>query len=389
VRDVASGPLLRLSDDRFVPGMRRLRDEMRAASSSVVVPQIIDFLKIARRKPTREFLEGMVRRGRLPERVLALSDAEFEEAHAEWLPDPRERRDFLYGYRQTIEDLDPGEIRRIPGWFAAAARRAQQAGFDGVELHFAHAYTMASFLSVTNARTDAYGGSFENRMRLPREVIAAVREEVGRDFLVGCRYLGSEDILGEDGRLRGNDLPEAQRIGVELARAGLDFLSISRGGKFEDAKQPPVGEAMYPYTGNSGHRCIPRSKNDPFGVNAYLAEGIRQAVRAAGFAVPVVASGKIHTFEQAESILRDQRADLVGMARALLADPDLPRKWRAGEDGAARACVFCPFCEEEDQRHRVVTCTLWPKGPGGPRVRRTPAVWQPGQAEDPRAPFVF
>ena len=388
IRDVASGPLLRLSDDRFVPGLRRLREEMRAVSSSVVIPQIIDFLKIARRKPTREFLAGMVQRGRLPEAVLALSDAEFEEAHARWLPDARDRRAFLNGYRQTIEDLDLGEIRRIPGWFAAAARRARQAGFDGVELHFAHAYTMASFLSVTNARTDAYGGSFENRLRLPREVIAAVREEVGREFLVGCRYLGSEDILGEDGRLRGNDLPEAQRIGVELARAGLDFLSVSRGGKFEDARQPPVGEAMYPYTGNSGQRCIPRAKSDPFGVNAYLAEGIRDAVRAAGSSVPVVASGKIHTFEQAESILEGGRADLVGMARALLADPDLPRKWLAGKDEAARSCVFCPFCEEEDQRHRVVTCTLWPKGPGGPRVRRTPSVWDPARPFDPRASFV-
>ena len=388
IRDVASGPLLRLSDDRFVPGMRRLRDEMRAVSASLAVPQIIDFLKIARRKPTREFMEGLVRRRRLPEEVLALGDAEFEAAHADWLADPRDRRDFLNGYRQTIEDLALDEIRRIPGWFASAARRAQQAGFDGVELHFAHAYTMASFLSVTNGRTDAYGGSFEKRLRLPREVIAAVREEVGRGFLVGCRYLGSEDILGEDGLIRGNDLAEAQRIGVELARAGLDFLSISRGGKFEDAKQPPVGEAMYPYTGHSGHKCIPRAKSDPFGVNAFLAEGIRRAVREAGFPVPVVTSGKIHTFEQAESILHDGRADLVGMARALLADPDLPHKWLAGADGASRACVFCPFCEEEDQRHRVVTCTLWPKGAGGPRVRRTPGVWSPDQPEGPASVFV-
>jgi dimethylglycine catabolism A len=377
VRDVASGPLLRLGHDRFVPGLRQLRDEMRAVSGSVVVPQIIDFLKIARRKPTRAFMEGLVHRGRLPEAVLALDDAAFEAAHADWLADPRDRRDFLYGYRQTIEDLSLEEIRSIPGWFAGAARRARQAGFDGVELHFAHAYTMASFLSVTNARTDAYGGSFENRLRLPLEVIAAVREETGPEFLVGCRYLGSEDILGEDGVLRGNDLGEAQRIGVALARAGLDFLSVSRGGKFEDARQPPVGEAMYPYTGNSGHRCIPRAKDDPPGVNTFLAEGIRRAVRAAGFTVPVVTSGKIHTFAQAEAILREERADLVGMARALLADPDLPRKWLAGQDQAARACVFCPFCEEEDQRHRVVTCTLWPKGVGGPRARRTPAVWQP------------
>ena len=91
-----------------------------------------------------------------------------------------------------------------------------------------------------------------------------------------------------------------------------------------------MGEAAYPYTGHSGRKCIPRDKKDPFGVNTYLATGIREAVRAAGFRIPVVTPGKIHTFDQAESILREDRADLVGMARALLADPDLPRKWLAG-----------------------------------------------------------
>ena len=383
IRDVASGPLLRLSHDRFVPGLRALREEMRAVSGSLVIPQIIDFLKVARRKPTRAFIEDGVRRGTLPPRAADASDAEFEADLARWLPRERDRRDFLYGYRQTIEDLGLDEIRRIPGWFAAAAARAREAGYDGVELHFAHAYTMASFLSVTNGRADAYGGSFENRLRLAREVIAAVRQAAGRDFVVGCRYLGSEDILQEDGRIGGNTLQDAQAIGVELARAGLDFLSISRGGKFEDARQPPVGEAMYPYTGHSGQKCIPRSKKDPFGVNAHLAAGVRAAVREAGFTIPVVASGKIHTFEQAESLLHAGAADLIGMARALLADPDLPRKWRAQADAAARACVFCPFCEEEDQHHRVVTCTLWPRpARGGVRERLTPEVWQP--EEGPR-----
>lgn len=386
IRDVRSGPLLRLSHDRFVPGLRALREEMRGLSGSLVVPQIIDFLKIARRKPTREFLESEVARGALPEPVLALSDQEFEAQLERFLPEPRRRRDFRMGYRQTIEDLTLDEVRRIPGWFAEAARRARACGFEGVELHFAHAYTMASFLSVTNGRRDAYGGSFENRLRLPREVIAAVRESVGREFLVGCRYLGSEDILGEDGRIHGNTLADAQAIGVELARAGLDFLSISRGGKFEDARQPPVGEAMYPYTGHSGMMCIPRRKGDPFGVNTYLASGVRAALRAAGLAVPVVTTGKIHSFEQAESILREERADLVGMARALLADPDLPRKWLAGADAELRACVFCPFCEEEDQHHRVVTCTLWPKDPADHRKRLTPAPWQPSLAASSRGP---
>jgi 2,4-dienoyl-CoA reductase-like NADH-dependent reductase (Old Yellow Enzyme family) len=376
VREVRSGPLLRLSHDRFVPGLTALRAELGTLGPSLVVPQIIDFLKIARRKPTREFVLGEVARGRLPEAALAVSDAEFEADLGRWLPDPRARRDFRCGYRQTIEDLDLAEIRALPGAFAAAARRARACGFDGVELHFAHAYTLASFLSVTNGRRDAYGGSLENRLRLPLEVIAAVREEAGRDFLVGCRFLGSEDILGEDGRIQGNTLEDAQAIGIALARAGLDFLSISRGGKFEDARQPPVGEAMYPYTGHSGSTCIPRRKGDPPGVNVHLATGVRRAVRAAGFAIPVVASGRISTFEQAESILRDERADLVGMARALLADPDLPRKWRAGLDREQRACVFCPYCEDEDQHHRTVTCTLWPKHPADHRRRVLPPPLQ-------------
>ncbi len=386
IRDVASGPLLRLSDDRYVPGLAALRDEMRAVSKGLVIPQIIDFLKIATRKPTRDYMAGMVRRGRLPEAVLELTDGAFE-ARADELLGPRELRDFRHGYRQTIEDLDLAEIRHIPGWFAAAARRARTAGFDGVELHFAHAYTLASFLSVTNRRTDAYGGSFENRMRLPLEVVAAVREEVGREFIVGCRYLGSEDIRADDGQIVGNTLDDARAIGVELCRAGLDFLSISRGGKFDDAKQPPVGEAAYPYTGWSGSRCIPRDKKDPAEVNVFLATGIRAAVREAGFSVPVVAAGKIHTFEQAEGILSSRRADLVGMARALLADPDLPRKWRDSGDSDARACVFCPYCEQEDQHHRVVTCTLWPKDPSNPRARLTPGLWHPGAPFDRRALF--
>jgi 2,4-dienoyl-CoA reductase-like NADH-dependent reductase (Old Yellow Enzyme family) len=376
VRDVASGPLLRLSHDRFVPGLRALRDEMRTLSPALVVPQIIDFLKIARRPSTRAYLEGAVARGTLDPALLALTDGDFERDAASLLS-PRQLRDFRFGYRQTIEDLHADEIARIPRFFADAAARARAAGFDGVELHFAHAYTMASFLSVTNARTDAYGGSFENRMRLPLEVVQAVRDAVGDDFVVGCRYLGSEDIGGADGVVRGNTLADACAIGVALARAGLDFLSVSRGGKFEDALQPPVGEAAYPYTGPSGHTCIPRSKHDPPGVNVPLAAGIRAAVRAAGLTTPVVASGKIVGQEQAEAILARGDADLVGMARALLADPDLPRKWRARAEAAVRTCVFCPFCEEEDQHHRLVTCTLWPKGPDGPRSRITPKAWRP------------
>ncbi|MBV9120926.1 MAG: NADH:flavin oxidoreductase, partial [Chloroflexi bacterium] len=226
IRDVASGPLLRIGHDRYIPGLRDLVADMHRAGDSLVVPQLIDFLKISTRKPVRTFMEGLAKRGQLAEGVLEVSDEEFELRYEEFLPDPRSRHDFLYGYRQTIGDLGVDEIRQIPIWFGEAARRAKDIGFDGVELHFAHAYTMASFMSVTNPRTDQYGGTLENRMRLPREVIEEVRGRVGDDYLVGCRYLGSEDILPEGGELSGNTLSDAEAIGIELAKAGLDFLSI-------------------------------------------------------------------------------------------------------------------------------------------------------------------
>src|SRR5690606_35264625 len=106
-----------------------------------------------------------------------------------------------------------------PGLFADAAMRARDAGFDGVELHYAHAYTMASFLSRTNTRDDGYGGSRENRLRLPLEVFAAVRERVGKDYAVGCRYLAEECIEG------GSEIDDTVPFGVAFANAGMDFIS--------------------------------------------------------------------------------------------------------------------------------------------------------------------
>ncbi len=129
-----------------------------------------------------------------------------------------------------------------------------------------------------------------------------------------------------------------------------------------------MGEAAYPYTGHSGQVCIPRRKGDPPAVNTFLADGIRGAVRAAGFTTPVVTVRQDRDLRGGRGHPCGRPRRPVGMARALLADPDLPRKWLAGRDEELRACVFCPFCEEEDQRHRVVTCTLWPKGPSGPQA---------------------
>ena len=148
--------------------------------------------------------------------------------------------------------------------FAAAAARAEAAGFDGVELHYAHAYTMAGFLSASNDRRDGYGGTREERVRLPLDVFRDVRSRVSPRFVVGCRFLTDEIVAG------GSRLGDATYFAVAFARAGLDFLSLSRGGKFDDAKQPAVGEAAYPYTGESGWECMPTIFGDtrgPFGRN--------------------------------------------------------------------------------------------------------------------------
>jgi 2,4-dienoyl-CoA reductase-like NADH-dependent reductase (Old Yellow Enzyme family) len=259
--------------------------------------------------------------------------------------------------------------RVLPGLFAAAADRARRAGFHGVELHYAHAYTMASFLSALNRREDGYGGEREGRVRLPLEVYAAVRAAVGERFTVGCRFLCDEIIGG------GNRADDAAWFGARFAAAGMDFLSLSTGGKFEDAAQPRVGEAAYPYTGESGWECMPTAISDargPFGRHVEKQAAVRAAVRAAGCSTPVVLCGGIRDFDQAEGYLRDGKGDLVGAARQSLADPDWFRKLRLGRGAEIRQCTYTNYCEALDQRHRMVTCKLWDReGLGDPGVTTT------------------
>jgi 2,4-dienoyl-CoA reductase-like NADH-dependent reductase (Old Yellow Enzyme family) len=240
--------------------------------------------------------------------------------------------------------------------FASAAGRARDAGFDGVELHYAHAYTMASFLSPLNTRADGYGGTVAQRARLALEVYQRVRGRVGADFPVGCRFLAEECIEG------GGTVTDAEYFARAFAEAGMDFLSLSRGGKFDDAQQPKIGAAAYPYTGRSGYECMPSYYSDaqgPFGRNLGATARIRAAVRAANRTTPLIASGGIHNFEQAEAVLASGQADIVAIARQALADPDWFAKVRMGRGAEVRLCIYTNYCEALDQRHRQVTCELW------------------------------
>jgi len=215
---------------------------------------------------------------------------------------------------------------------------------------------MASFLSRRNNRTDGYGGGLDNRVRLPLEVYRAVRERVGDDYVVGVRFLADEVIEN------GSRIEDAVYFGKEFARAGFDFLSLSKGGKFEDAKQPKINHAVYPYTGKSGYECMPTILSDergPFGRNVPLAATIKRAVNRAGFLTPVIASGGIANFEQAEAILQRGEADIVASARQSLADPDWFLKILTGRGQEIRRCTFTNYCEGLDQSHKQVTCKLW------------------------------
>jgi dimethylglycine catabolism A len=379
IRDVPSGPLLRIGHDRFISGLSRLTAAVREASEghTLLFIQLIDFLSIRRRPERSKYFSRFLvvtaaHAAALAERT---GDASWHDASEPALRSAlaslsdealvgvlgeRELESLTHGYRERVTDVHLPHIRDLPqvlpGLFADAAERALRAGFDGVELHYAHAYTMASFLSARNQRGDGYGGSREHRVRLPLEVAAAVRERVAGRGVVGCRFLGDEVIA------EGTRIEDAAWFGVELARAGLEFLSVSKGGKFEDAKQPKVGGSAYPYTGESGYECMPTIYSDargPFARNVGLAAQIRAAVHAAGMTTPVVTAGGIHDPAQAEHILASGDADFVASARQTLADPDWFAKVRAGRGAAVRRCEFTNYCEALDQHHKQVTCKLW------------------------------
>ncbi|HBB94213.1 MAG TPA: NADH oxidase [Blastocatellia bacterium] len=379
IRDIPSGPLLRVGHERFLPGLKQLVNVVREASDgqTKLFIQLIDFLAVKRRPDEAKYFQRFLQITSLHRRTLSelTGDSTWNDADEkrvrEWLAqgseeivarvlNDRELEALRFGYREHVTDTQLPHIKELPQVlpriFADAARRARDAGFDGVELHYAHAYTMAGFLSALNDRSDGYGGARENRARLPLEVYRAVRETVGDDFVVGVRFLADEVIAG------GNRINEASYFGVEFAKAGFDCLSLSKGGKFEDAEQPKVGQAVYPYTGQSGYECMPTTLSDergPFGRAVPLVAQIKQAVNAAGFKTPIVATGGITTFDQAEAILQGGAADIVGMARQALADPDWFRKVKSGRGDEVRRCTYTNYCEALDQAHRQVTCKLW------------------------------
>lgn len=228
-------------------------------------------------------------------------------------------------------ELSVGEIAELVEAFTTAAERVKQTGADGVEIHMAHGYLLCSFLSpFSNKRQDRYGGDITGRARFPLEVLKSARARVGADFPIICRLSGDEYVAG------GLNVEDTVQIAKLLEKGGADALHIS-------ACNAASGFLNHP----------------PY----YVAEGIFVHLAAAVKSIvdiPVVAVGRIRKPAMADQIIRDEKADLVSMGRALIADPHLPQKARQGRFDEIVPCISCNKCIQT-LRKDAVRCAVNPE----------------------------
>ncbi|MCG8400234.1 MAG: NADH:flavin oxidoreductase [Firmicutes bacterium] len=230
------------------------------------------------------------------------------------------------------EEMSPAQIETVINQYVAAALRAKLAGFDGVEIHGATGYLPAQFLSPrTNKRNDHYGGSLENRMRFGLQLVQKVREAVGPDYPVGYRFMADEWL--EDGL----QLDEAKVYAGELDKLGVAYLSVTAG--------------LYESFFTEDKIALSRQEN----YMADLAGAVKKVVAA-----PVIAAGRIATPDAAERIFNANQADLIGLSRVLLADPQWPLKAQEGRGGEINPCrADCDVCIQLVMRQKPVICAAW------------------------------
>ncbi|MBI4798325.1 MAG: NADH:flavin oxidoreductase, partial [Desulfarculus sp.] len=233
---------------------------------------------------------------------------------------------------KTPRALSAQEIAQIVEAFAQAAARVKTAGFDAVELHGGTGYLLAQFLSPrSNRRDDAYGGGLEARLRLPLEVIAAVAKAVGPDFPVGYRFLADEWLPD------GFSLAEARQAAPALAAAGLAYLSVM-GGTYESFFIPQRQE---------------QEKHQ--GYMTGLAAAVKEVV-----GIPVITAGRIQQPAFAEELITQGQADLIGLARVLLADPQWPIKAQEGRAEQINPCQpACTLCTKQVMKGQAAVCSQW------------------------------
>lgn len=256
----------------------------------------------------------------------------------------------IQGYltKTTSRAISPEEFAGLVDLYRAAARRVRAAGYDGIELHAAHGYMLlASFLTPwRNARRDAYGAHRpEDRIRAIVEVVRAIKRETGDDFPLTLRISGYERVPG------GRESFDTARLAPALVAAGVDAFHVS-GGVID--------------------RTVSRMVNgsdDPPALNEAGAAAVKRAVD-----VPVIVVGRIHDPALAERLLEDGHADLVAMARPLLADPELPEKARTGRLRELRPCISCQNCIDAMEQRGAMDCAVNPRTGRERELRPRPVV---------------
>jgi 2,4-dienoyl-CoA reductase-like NADH-dependent reductase (Old Yellow Enzyme family) len=232
----------------------------------------------------------------------------------------------------TYHAIRREEIKTVVEKFAIAAFHCREVGFDGAEIHGAHGYFINQFFSpLTNHRNDEYGGSVEKRMRLPLELVRAMRKAAGERFLLLYRHSA---VDGEPG---GTLIEESVQLARALQTHWLDVIDVSAG------------------QGQKGQLSIPEA-SAPEGTHADLAGRIKAAV-----SIPVVAVGRIQKRAVAERILEEGKADLIALGRQVLADPFWPQKLQEGREEEIILCTYCNFCTQEMRAGRPISCPQNPR----------------------------
>jgi 2,4-dienoyl-CoA reductase-like NADH-dependent reductase (Old Yellow Enzyme family)/thioredoxin reductase len=232
-------------------------------------------------------------------------------------------------YSDRPRELSVAEIREVIRAYAQTARRCIKAGFDAIEIHSAHGYLPCEFMSpFSNKRSDEYGGDLNGRMRFTLELLEEVKGAVGADIPVWCRIIGSELVEG------GLTIDDMTIIAKMLADAGSAAISVSRG--------------IAPY-----YWTVANYYADP-GYSVPYAAAIKAAVD-----VPVMVAGRINEPQHAEEILRNGDADIIGLGRALIADPEWPNKAASGRAGEIRPCINCnKGCHDPTKKIRHTICLV-------------------------------
>ncbi|NBA93739.1 FAD-dependent oxidoreductase [Pseudomonas sp. R5(2019)] len=314
-----------LSDDRFIPGLKALTERVHRHGAKIAIQ-----LQHAGKTAVRDLAEG--RELWVPSMPSAVKSNMMNSLTPEELGCFISSAKGLAG-KPAIRVMGKADIAQMVEWFAAAAERAQRAGFDGVEIHAAHSYIIAGFLSpYYNKRDDEYGGCLENRARLLIEVLHETRRRVGPDFAIWLRLDACE--LGLEG---GISLDDAKAVARLATAAGAQAISVS---------------AYAAFTTGTAFTEAPLV-HQPAGFLAWAA-AIRQVVD-----VPVITAGRLEP-EVAERAIAEGQCDFVAMARKLLADPELPNKLMRGDPKAIRPCIYCYVCVSQIFVNERVKCAVNP-----------------------------